>query len=460
MKRIILFVFVAMLMASMLLTACGGAPVAQPATTENTQPAAAAPSTEKIELRYMLWDANQLPPYRACSDAFTKKNPNITVKIDQMGWDEYWKTLQTEFVTGNGPDVFADQLSKFPEFANKNQLVDIQPMVDSDKVDVKAYVGGLTELWAKDGKRYGLPKDWDSIAVIYNKAMLDQAGLTVDELNKATWNPKDGGTFQQIIAKLSVDKNGKNGLDPAFDAKNVARFGFFPGGLNSATANTSWSNFAHSNGWIFNDGPWATKYYYDDPKLVETVDWFKSMIDKGFIPPYADQKSLGNSAFFAAGDKVALTMDGSWMIGWYQGNTNFAFGFAMLPEGPQGRKSMFNGLADSIWVGSKHQAEAWQYLKFLSSQECEDIVGTSGVVFPAYQSSVDLALAKHKSDGLDVSAFTNIAKPETTFRYPIADHASEVEPIMNAAFDSIYLGEKSSVDALKEANAKVNDLFK
>ena len=32
---------------------------------------------------------------------------------------------------------------------------------------------------------------------------------------------------------------------------------------------------------------------------------------------------------------------------------------------PNGRKSMFNGLADSIWVGSKHQDEAWKWVKFL-----------------------------------------------------------------------------------------------
>ena len=35
------------------------------------------------------------------------------------------------------------------------------------------YAKGLADLWvAQDGKRYGLPKDWDTIAIFYNKKML------------------------------------------------------------------------------------------------------------------------------------------------------------------------------------------------------------------------------------------------------------------------------------------------
>lgn len=455
MKKLSVFVILTIL-ATVLLSACSAAPLANQAPTAADSAASAA---EPITLRYMLWDANQLPPYRACADEFTRLNPNITVTIDQFAWADYWKTLQTEFVTGSGPDVFTNQLSKYPEFVSKNQLVDIQPFVDRDGVDTSAFLSGLTDLWVKEGKRYGLPKDWDTIANVYNSAMLEQAGVTVDELDNATWNPTDGGTFEQIIAKLSLDKNGNNGLSPDFDAQNVVQYGYVIGGLNASSGNTGWGNFAYSNGWKFNDGPWSTEYYYDDPKLVETVDWIKRMMDKGFIPPYADALSLGNRAFFTAGDKVALTTDGSWTIGWYKNNTPFDFGFARLPEGPMGRKSMFNGLADAIWAGGKHQEESWQLLKFLASEECQTIVGTAGVVFPALQPGVDAAMETHTNNGLDVTAFTDLARPETTYLFPIADHASEVEPIINAAFDSIYLGQMPAADALAEANAKINALF-
>ena len=107
---------------------------------------------------------------------------------------------------------------------------------------------------------------------------------------------------------------------------------------------------------------------------------------KGFIMPLEQVTSLGGSAAFNSG-LGALHSNGSWMIGDFANNATFPFGFARLPEGPEGRKSMFNGLADSIWVGSKHQEEAWQGLKYLASPECADTVGTFGVVFPAQQSA-------------------------------------------------------------------------
>ena len=87
-----------------------------------------------------------------------------------------------------------------------------------DKVDTTKYLNGLGDLWTKNGKRWGLPKDWDTITIVYNKEMLTEAGYTEAQANALTWNAKDGGTFEKFIAKLSLDKNGKNGLDPAFDA--------------------------------------------------------------------------------------------------------------------------------------------------------------------------------------------------------------------------------------------------
>ena len=128
-----------------------------------------APSGEAVTIEYWLWDANQLPAYQACADAFMAANPNITVNITQSGWDDYWNNIQTGMVAGTAPDVFTDHLAKYPEFAAKEQLVDIQPYVERDGVDLGVYLGELADLWARDGKRFGLPKDWDTIAIVYNQ---------------------------------------------------------------------------------------------------------------------------------------------------------------------------------------------------------------------------------------------------------------------------------------------------
>jgi multiple sugar transport system substrate-binding protein len=454
---------------SLILVACGGAAPAQPAAEKpaaGQQAAsgggeAAAPSGETVEINYILWDSAQQPPYEACAAEFQKQHPNIKIKIEQSGWGDYWSNLQTGMVAGNAADVFTDHLAKYPEFAAKNQIVDIQPLVERDKVPTDIYIGQLADLWTREGKRYGLPKDWDTVAIFYNKKMLADAGIDPKVMEDWTWNPKDGGTFEEVIAKLTIDENGNNGLSPDFDKTKVKQYGFIPQGLGGAYGQTQWSPFAVSNGFKFQDELWGTKLYYDDPKFVETLQWYTDLwLKKGYAPTYSDVKSLGGGALFQAG-KGAITTDGSWNIQTYIQNSNFEIGFGLLPVGPEGRKSMFNGLADSIYAGTKHPDEAWEWVKFLASPTCEDIVGGYAVVFPAIQSGVDKALEAHKKNGLDVSPFTKEAlDPNGTFLFPVADHAAEITTIMNQAEEKVNLGEATDIAATyKQANDEVNALF-
>ncbi|HEV3208881.1 MAG TPA: extracellular solute-binding protein [Chthoniobacterales bacterium] len=160
------------------------------------------------------WDQNQPPAYRACADAFEKQNPDIRIKITQTGWFDYWNALSAAFVLGTAPDVITDHLARYPEFVQNNLLVDLGPLITRDKVATDIYFGGLVKVWGKEGKQYGLPKDWDTIAIVYNKEMLQKAGIDPKSLSDLDWNPKDGGSFGRLIAQLSVDASGKQGSMP------------------------------------------------------------------------------------------------------------------------------------------------------------------------------------------------------------------------------------------------------
>ncbi len=464
-----------LLIAGLMLAACGGsapapaAPAAPADAAAAPADAAAAPaeaaapaaSGDAVTIEYWLWDANQQPAYQKCADDFMAANPNIKVNITQSGWNDYWNGIQTGMVSGTAPDVFTNHLAKYPEFAAKEQLVDIQPLVDADGVDLSVYIGDLADLWTRDGKRFGLPKDWDTVSIVYNTDALEAAGVTVDELNSATWNPEDGGTFGEIIAKLSIDENGNNGLSPDYDKTKVKQYGYVLAGDSGGGSygQTEWSFLTSTTGWQYTDGMYATKYYYDDPRFTSSIQWIADMMAKGLIMPFEQSSSLGSSAIFQAGT-VPMTSDGSWMIGAYAANSTVPFAFARLPEGPEGRKSMFNGLADSIWTGSKHQPEAWQWVKYAASQACADVVGTYGVVFPAQQSAVDNALKAFGDKGLDVSAFTTQALEEGgTFLFPVTDFASNIDSIMRPAIQSVLLGQADAVTSLTAANEEVNKLF-
>lgn len=265
--------------------------------------------SKQVTIKYQLWDSNQLPAYQAAVEEFMKQNPNIKIEITQLGWDDYWTGLQTEMIGGTAGDVFTDHLSKYLDFANKNLLVDLAPYIQRDHVDTGIYMNSLEKLWqTKDGKTYGLPKDWDTIAIVYNKHLTDAAGVTHDELNNMTWNGKDGGTFETMIRRLSIDANGRNGLDPKFDSKNVKQYGLVLA-HGDDRGQAQWSGLACSTGWTYTDGLYDSNYHYDDPRFINTIKWLKNMQDKEYFAPYTET-SNGSSSVFNS-EAAALVFDGS-----------------------------------------------------------------------------------------------------------------------------------------------------
>jgi len=430
------------------LTACGG-------SSDKSSPDSASGT-----INYWLWDANQQPAYQECANAFHAKNPTITVKISQKGWDDYWNGLTTGFVSGTAPDVFTDHLSKYPEFANKHQLLPINDYVKRDAVDTNIYEPGLADLWVDpNGDRYGLPKDWDTIALFYNKKLTDAAGITTQQMDSLTWNPSDGGSYEQVIAHLTVDKNGRRGDDPGFDKSNVKTYGLWMEGSGSGVGQTQWSMYTGSEGLQLTDkNPWGSHYNYDDPTFQQTIQWWKSLADKGFMPSFKAQTGVSWNDQLAAG-KVAMATNGSWMIGTVFGYKGITPAVAPTPIGPSGKRaSMFNGLADSIWAGTKNKEAAWQWVKFLASPDCQQLVAKHAVVFPAIPAAVDIAQQQFKAKGVDVSAFTVQVQDKTTFLFPITDHASDIDAIMHPAMDAVLSG-SAPVSSLTKANQQVNALF-
>ena len=407
---------------------------------------------------YWLWDANQLPAYQACAKGFEKHNPGLHVKITQMGWDDYWTKLTASFIAGTQPDVFTDHIQKFGQFADLKVL---EPLDDLG-IDDSAYQPGLAANWiGQDGHRYGAPKDWDTVALFYNEKAAKAAGLTAEELNNLSWNPKDGGTFEKALAHLTVDKNGKRGDEPGFDKNNVKTYGLASNGGGDGDGQTQWSNFAASAGWTYTDKKrWGTKYQYDSKTFQSAIKWYFGLARKGYMAPftaYNSQSSPGN-AQVAAG-KAAATFDGAWMISTYAGFKGMKIATALTPEGPTGKRAtMMNGLADSVTKNAGNKAGAKKWVRYLSSDECQRTVGSYGIVFPATPDGTQAAVAAYKKKGIDVSAFTRPVadkKDFTTFSYPITNYAADVFALMHPAMQDIY-GNGKSVSSLNQTNSQIN----
>ena len=445
--------------AGLALSACSSTPT--PTTPTSSSGSSAVPGAGE-EISYWLWDTNQQPAYQQCADDFHAKT-DITVDISQYGWADYWQGITTGFASGTAPDTFADHLSYYPEFVSQGQLMDISDRVKSDGTDLSIYQEGLADLWiGQDGGRYGLPKDFDTVAMFYNEKMITDAGFTDEDLKDLAWNTSDGGTFEKLIASLTVDKSGVHGNEPGFDKDHVAVYGLAlsGNGLN-ASGQQTWAPYALSNDWYFGDKtPWTTQWKFDDANFVSTMTWYKSLQDKGYMPTVdialSEQDPLNG---YLAG-RYAIVTDGSWMNGSYLGQSDVPTKVAPTPIGSSGaRASVFNGLSDGIWSGTKHPDAAWQWVKYLASTDCQDVVGKAAVVFPAIKTSTDIAQQAFADKGWDVSGFTVQVQDGTTALLPIADHWSDVNDIMTATIES-YLKGDSGTDAFTKANDQVNALFK
>ncbi|AJQ95506.1 ABC transporter substrate-binding protein [Gynuella sunshinyii] len=406
------------------------------------------------EIKYSLWDSNQMPAYQQCAADFMAQNPGIKITINQSGWDDYWTALSTGFVSGTAPDVFTNHLAKYPEFVKNNLLVDLSDYIERDKVDAGQYRQGLYQIWGKDGKQYGLPKDWDTIAMLVNMDMAKAAGVTLDELNNMTWNPKDGGSFEQIVKKLTLDKNGHNAMSPAFEPNEVVTYGYQTPGSGNMMGQTEWSHFAVSSGFRFQDAPWDGNFHYDSPELASTIDYLASLADRHLSADFKRTQSLGSDAMFIA-KKVAIIPQGSWMITYFNNSAKFNNQWVPLPIGPNGKRATtFNGLADSIWTGSKNKEESWLWVKYLGSSACQSVVAERGVVFPAIKGLAERAIEVQKGHGVDSSAFLIMAESET-FLPPIANNGSRIAEIMDKAIQSVFLGRSTAEKALSSANKKI-----
>ncbi|MFC7533194.1 ABC transporter substrate-binding protein [Actinoplanes sp. GCM10030250] len=429
-----------------------------------------AATTADGVIDYWLWDSGQQPGYQQCADAFQKQNPGLTVRITQNGWDTYWSKITAGFIADTAPDVFTDHLAKFAQYVDLNVLLPLDDLAATSDIQDSDYQEGLAELWkGQDGKRYGVPKDWDTVAIFYDRAAVKEAGISESDMQSLSWNLVDGGTFEKAVAHLTIDANGVRGDEPGFDKNNVRIHGLSSEGSGGGGwGQTQWSAFTGSTGWTVTDkNPWGTRFNLDQPVFQDTLSWYFGLAEKGFMPTYAEMggaNPIGTDKQIQSGI-AAMGISGSWMVSTFSkltdaSGTKLDVGIAPTPTGPTGKRaSMFNGLADSVTSLSDQPEDAAKWVKFMSGAECQNMIADSGVVFPARPAATERAIAYNQRErDLDVTPFTNQVVDKTTFLFPVTTNAADITALLQPRLDAVYIGEEP-VSSLTGLNNQLNALF-
>jgi multiple sugar transport system substrate-binding protein len=347
---------------------------------------------------YLLPSTTSTTPYERCAEDF-ERDTGIRVTLESVAEGATYRTILTErLAAGRGPDAFVVDVAELPQWVERGYLLDLTDHAEA-LVDLDSSVAGLADTYLVDGRRYALAKDWHAIALVYRSDALLAAGISVAELENAAWNPDDGGDLLTLIARLTRDGEGRDGTDPAFDPRNVERYGFAIGVPDWS----GWGWLAGANGFSF-----GADDRLDDPRLIATLAWWANgLIARGFAPAFEGGGGIDPLALFRAG-RVALIADGSWAIAAHAASP-FGVGFSRLPLGPVGRASLLRSRGDAVNAASPHATEAIAWVTYLASAACQDHVGAVGGAFPAQRSAAVEAWERLRDEGIDATAFVRPA---------------------------------------------------
>jgi len=404
-----------------------------------------------VNLTYALWDQVEQVGYQQSVDQFMKLHPNIHVTIEQTPWASYWQKLSTEFAAGNAPDVFWDHLAYYPQFVQQGQLMNLSPLIKQSNIDMSQYYQTLVNEWSYQGNVYGLPKDWDTIAILYNKQMFQKAGLPTP--TNMTWNPTDGGTFLQLAQKLTLDQNGKHPTDPGFDPSHISQYGF----VSENNAQEGFWNFIAMNGGTLLDKQFGQNFQLNQPPAQQALQFLVDLINKYHVSPSAAETNNngGVAEQLFEGSKAAMIAAGDWELSGVSQQTKIPWGVVELPAGPNGVVSVFNGLTDAVYAKTQHPQEAWELEQWLGSSQSEQILGSGGYVWPGVKSDDQPFLQAWQKKGIDVSPFFKEAQG-TTITFPITFGYNEASTDINNTFNQMYLGQLSVQQATSQAVQQAN----
>ncbi len=191
---------------------------------KSTQQAEQAAAVKPAQLEYwtVYDDVDQL---KALAAAFQAERPHISITIRQLRPEELYQRLIEELAEDRGPDIVSlrnrslplmrSKLATMPLEVPDNRVISSGSSFDSKSTVVPGarrlltvpqlvneYVPAVAEDVVFDNQIYGLPLSLDSLAVYYNRDILDRAGIP--EVPK-TWSE-----LQAAVQKISkIDKDGK-----------------------------------------------------------------------------------------------------------------------------------------------------------------------------------------------------------------------------------------------------------
>lgn len=212
-------------------------------------------------------------------ERFEADNPNITVEVEVVSWNDIDQKLKTMVQTGDLPDI--GNLNYFSSFAADGLLYPAEDLLPAETLD--DMVETFIENSKYEGVAYAVPDLASARLFFYNTDIFEQAGLTKDDI--VTW---DG-------VKAAAEKI----AETVPDVTPLA----LPLGPEEAQAEfLIWA--ASNDGGYYQDGEWTIT----SDANVETAEYLQGLVDAGLTnpSPATFNRTDGAFALFAQGEAAML----------------------------------------------------------------------------------------------------------------------------------------------------------
>jgi multiple sugar transport system substrate-binding protein len=347
MKKIML---IAVLVASMFLSACGGGAPKGPVT-----------------ISFMAWGApEELAVWQQIVDDFQAANSNITVNVEVSDWDSYWTKLKTLLAASTPPDVFAMDAPLYLDYQSRGVLLNLQPYIDKTKGFLDGFYPVTLQAYKLPDGYYGMPRDFQTVVLFYNKDMFDAAKVAYPTAN---WTYDD---LRAAAKSLTIDKNGDG---------TIEQWGF---SSDLWDMELVWSEAIWSwGGDVINAD--HTKTLIGEPVAREAWQFFYDMMFTDKSMPDTNTSGQYGGDLFQAGI-AAMTTIGHWAVPGYA-TTNFKWDVAPMPFGPTGgRGTSVNSAGFVVAKESKNPGAAWEFIKYCLSETGQTRLTELGLAIPVLES--------------------------------------------------------------------------
>lgn len=371
---------------------------------------------------------------KAALPGFLKTHPNLDVKIVTLAFADHHNALQTALATGSGANdvevIDFGYVAKFAEGAGMTDLSKAPYNGGALKAKFTNYT--FPQATTDDGRIVGIPNDIGPGTMFFRRSVLAKAGIKPEQLMKS---------WEDYIALGKKIKAADPSVYLVAHANNLAYI-LLRTGLKTG------------EGLYFDKGG---KVLVDSPRFVKAFTIAKEVRDAKLDAKVGEWSNEWYELFKRG--TVATQFSGAWLIGhlqnWMAPDTKGDWGVQQLPEGAY---ASWGGSFYGIPAQSKNKAEAWELVKYLTTNPTVQIQAFKVTgAFPA------LKVAQLDSTFNDAMPFLNGQKGRLVWRqaagkiqaYDVNRYDAIADEIVNQALSKVLDENTPIADALAEAKGLI-----